>query len=207
MSISSGLAARCSPIIPTGFSTIRISSTVLSRFSTPEKRIYLMAHFNHPRELTDVSIQAAEALRKAGVIVVNQTPILNGINNEPETLTTLFRQVVLCRHLAILCLPVPADHRQPVLPGPGRAVLRDPPEILAGLFRACEKGTVCHVPCNRQDRDGGKDRRTRLHAVSPVSRSDKHREVHGLPGNPVARWFDDYRHIQTDFEPKKLWLF
>jgi hypothetical protein len=25
--------------------------------------------------------------------------------------------------------------------------------------------------------------------------------------NPVARWFDDYRHIQTDFESKKSWLF
>ncbi|MFY9801302.1 MAG: hypothetical protein WAK10_08650, partial [Methanoregula sp.] len=25
--------------------------------------------------------------------------------------------------------------------------------------------------------------------------------------NPVARWFDDYRHILTEFEPKKLWLF
>jgi hypothetical protein len=25
--------------------------------------------------------------------------------------------------------------------------------------------------------------------------------------NPVARWFDDYLHIQTDFESKKSWLF
>ena len=37
---------------------------VLSRNRTAEKRIYLMAHFNHPRELTDVSIRAADALRK-----------------------------------------------------------------------------------------------------------------------------------------------
>lgn len=40
-----------------------------------------MAHFNHSRELTDVSREAAEALRKAGVIIINQTPILNGINS------------------------------------------------------------------------------------------------------------------------------
>jgi hypothetical protein len=25
--------------------------------------------------------------------------------------------------------------------------------------------------------------------------------------NPVARWFDDYNHALTDFEPKKMWLF
>jgi KamA family protein len=67
--------------------------SVLSRYSTPEKRIYLMAHFNHPRELSDVSVKAAEALNNAGVIVVNQTPILNGVNSDADTLTTLFRNV------------------------------------------------------------------------------------------------------------------
>jgi len=25
--------------------------------------------------------------------------------------------------------------------------------------------------------------------------------------NPLAQWFDDYRHILTDFEQKKTWLF
>jgi hypothetical protein len=25
--------------------------------------------------------------------------------------------------------------------------------------------------------------------------------------NPVARWFDDYRHILSEFESKKIWLF
>jgi hypothetical protein len=25
--------------------------------------------------------------------------------------------------------------------------------------------------------------------------------------NPVARWFDDYQHLLTELEPKKVWLF
>jgi lysine 2,3-aminomutase len=24
--------------------------------------------------------------------------------------------------------------------------------------------------------------------------------------NPLARWFDDYRHTVTDFEPKMTWM-
>ncbi len=66
---------------------------VLSRYSTPEKRIYVMAHYNHPNEMTDVSMQAIGQLQRSGVIVVNQTPVLNEVNNDAEVLTRLFRKL------------------------------------------------------------------------------------------------------------------
>ncbi len=91
--------------------------SVLSRYSTPEKRIYLMAHFNHPRELTDLSIQAAHELQKAGVMVVSQTPILNGINSEPETFHRALQETFICRDLTLLRLPVPPLSGQSLLPG------------------------------------------------------------------------------------------
>ncbi len=62
---------------------------VLSRFSRPEARIYVMAHFNHPRELTPHAHQAIAALQESGVITVNQTPILRGINDQAEVLAEL----------------------------------------------------------------------------------------------------------------------
>jgi lysine 2,3-aminomutase len=58
-------------------------------YSTPEKRIYVMAHVNHPREITEEARKAFQALHDAGVIVVNQTPILKGINDDPEVLAQL----------------------------------------------------------------------------------------------------------------------
>jgi len=57
---------------------------LLRENSTAEKRIYVMAHINHPREITDEARRAFEALHQAGVIVVNQTPVLRGINDDPE---------------------------------------------------------------------------------------------------------------------------
>lgn len=66
---------------------------VLSRYSTMEKRIYLMAHYNHPNEITDVSLRAVEHLHKAGLVIVNQTPLLEGVNSMPGTLTSLFRKL------------------------------------------------------------------------------------------------------------------
>lgn len=57
--------------------------------STAEKRIYVMAHVNHPREITAEARACFQALHDAGVIVVNQTPILKGINNDPAVLGEL----------------------------------------------------------------------------------------------------------------------
>jgi lysine 2,3-aminomutase len=64
---------------------------MLSRYSTPRKRIYLMAHFDHPRELTDLAIQALDRLIRAGVIVTNQCPIIRGVNDDASVLSELFR--------------------------------------------------------------------------------------------------------------------
>ncbi len=62
---------------------------VIRKHSTPEKRIYIMAHINHPREITKEAYKAFQALHDAGAIVVNQTPVLKGINDDPEVLAEL----------------------------------------------------------------------------------------------------------------------
>jgi len=61
------------------------------RFSTSKKRIYLMAHFDHPRELTDAAIEGIDCFIQSGVICVNQCPIIRGVNDDSETIATLFR--------------------------------------------------------------------------------------------------------------------
>lgn len=62
---------------------------VIRKHSTPEKRIYIMAHINHPREITEHTYKAFQALHDAGAIVVNQTPVLKGINDDADVLAEL----------------------------------------------------------------------------------------------------------------------
>ncbi|TXK68123.1 KamA family radical SAM protein [Paenibacillus sp. N3.4] len=57
--------------------------------STDEKRIYIMAHVNHPREITEEARRCFKALYDAGAIVVNQSPVLKGINDDPLVLGEL----------------------------------------------------------------------------------------------------------------------
>jgi lysine 2,3-aminomutase len=61
--------------------------------STEEKRIYIMAHVNHPREITKEARKCFKALHDAGAIVVNQTPVLKGINDDPAVLGELLDQL------------------------------------------------------------------------------------------------------------------
>jgi L-lysine 2,3-aminomutase len=66
---------------------------VLSRHSTPRKRIYMVAHFDHPQELTDEAVEALDVLIRAGVICTNQCPLIKGVNDDPATLAELFSEL------------------------------------------------------------------------------------------------------------------
>ncbi len=66
---------------------------VLEKHSHLNARIYIVTHFNHPREISEVAIEAIEMLLKRGVILINQTPLLIGINDDASTLAALFTKL------------------------------------------------------------------------------------------------------------------
>ncbi|MBM4180217.1 MAG: KamA family radical SAM protein [Betaproteobacteria bacterium] len=66
---------------------------MLALHSTADKRIYLMAHFDHPRELTDTALRALDRLTRSGVILTNQCPIIRGVNDDAAVLSELFRRL------------------------------------------------------------------------------------------------------------------
>lgn len=62
---------------------------VLAKHTREDARLHVMAHFNHPRELTPEALKCIAALQGAGVITVNQTPLLRGVNDDPTVLGEL----------------------------------------------------------------------------------------------------------------------
>lgn len=64
---------------------------MFSTYSTPTKRIYLMAHFDHPRELTEPAIEGLDRFIRCGVICVNQCPLIKGINDDPQVLADMYK--------------------------------------------------------------------------------------------------------------------
>lgn len=61
------------------------------------KPIFLMTHFNHPRELTAESAQAVEMFVDHGIPVMNQMVLLNGVNNHPAIVQALSRRLLFLR--------------------------------------------------------------------------------------------------------------
>jgi lysine 2,3-aminomutase len=66
---------------------------IIKKYSTDRKRIYVMTHFVHPRELTDLAVKSIELMLQAGAIVANQMPLIKGVNDNPEVLAKLLAKL------------------------------------------------------------------------------------------------------------------
>jgi len=60
------------------------------KMSTPRRRIYLMAHFDHPRELTDSAIEGLACAMRSGLVCANQCPLIKGVNDDPAVLARMY---------------------------------------------------------------------------------------------------------------------
>jgi len=67
---------------------------MMKKYSESERRVYVVTQFNHPREVTTQSIKAVDNLIESGVVVNNQTVLLKGVNDNPETLANLQNRLV-----------------------------------------------------------------------------------------------------------------
>lgn len=75
---------------------MRITDELLTALR-PHHPLWVMTHFNHPRELDVEATRALHRLADAGFPVMNQTVLLRGVNDRAETLTELFRALVRSR--------------------------------------------------------------------------------------------------------------
>ncbi|HEX2676864.1 MAG TPA: KamA family radical SAM protein [Polyangiales bacterium] len=82
------LASRVPVVLPS-----RINDELLSALK-PHHPLWVMTHFNHPKELSEASRAALRRLADAGFPVMNQCVLLRGINDDADTLKELFRGLV-----------------------------------------------------------------------------------------------------------------
>lgn len=72
-----------------------INQKVISALKTIKKQpLYLMVHFEHPKEITPATIQAIKKLRSVSTMILSQSVFLKGVNDSAETLYRLFSRLV-----------------------------------------------------------------------------------------------------------------
>lgn len=69
----------------------------LARLLREAAPVFVMTHFNHPRELTAEAARALGLLVDHGVPVFNQMVLLNGVNNHPAIVQALSRRLLYLR--------------------------------------------------------------------------------------------------------------
>jgi lysine 2,3-aminomutase len=82
---------------------------LFKKYSQMDKRLYVVTQFNHPREITPQSVSAVSNLINAGILFSNQTVLLRGVNDNPETLATLMNRLVsigVTPYYVFQCRPV-----------------------------------------------------------------------------------------------------
>jgi len=165
----------------------------IEKYSTNDKKIYIMAHFNHPVELTDIAIEGLNLLMKAGAIIVNQTPIIKGVNDNVEVMTELFSKLSF--------IGVPPYYLFLCRPTLGNKTYSVPIEKAFEIFDTAR--TRCSGLAKRarlvMSHETGKIEVvavTENHAFFKYMRA-AHPENDGrfmaMESNPRAYWFDDYQ--------------
>ncbi|KPJ61696.1 MAG: lysine 2,3-aminomutase [Latescibacteria bacterium DG_63] len=62
---------------------------LLREYSSNKKRLFVISHFNHPREITPQSTEAIHRLIDSHIAVINQTVLLKGVNDDPAVMAAL----------------------------------------------------------------------------------------------------------------------
>jgi lysine 2,3-aminomutase len=111
---------------------------MLSKYSLPDRKIYVMAHFNHPRELTEPALKGLQLLQKAGAITLNQTPLIRGVNDNAEIVAELFGRLSyngVVPYYLFLCRPTLGNEPYIVPVEKGLEIFEEARRRLAGLAK------------------------------------------------------------------------
>lgn len=168
-------------------------SDLIRKYSKGDRQVYIMAHFDHPRELTDVAMEGLRALSDAGAEVINQNPIIRGVNDSSDTLRELWDKLSF--------IGVPPYYVFQCRPTLGNAPFVTPIERNLAMIeaaRANSSGLAKRVRFVMSHHSG---------KIEPVAMTEKliifryHNaakpenagRVMIFGRNPEAQWLDDYR--------------
>lgn len=172
---------------------------MISKYSTDQKRIYLMTHFIHPRELTDLSIKAVGLLQTAGAILANQCPLIRGVNDRPEILAELLAKlsfIGVVPYYIFQCRPALGNKTYTVPIEEGYQIIEQAKALVSGLAKRV-RFVMSHA--------SGK-----IEIVGKIEKQiyfKYHRAADDTDSglfmafkcNPNANWLDDYDEIIRDY--------
>jgi lysine 2,3-aminomutase len=75
----------------------RVDEALIAALKASGKTAYVALHANHPRELTPEARAACARLVDSGIVMISQSVLLRGVNDDADTLAALMRSFVETR--------------------------------------------------------------------------------------------------------------
>mgnify|MGYP003299543064 FL=1 len=169
------------------------------KYSTNEKKIYVMAHFNHPRELTDKAVEGLNALMHAGVSLVNQTPLVKGVNDDPDVLADLFSKLSFIGvppYYVFLCRPTLGNETYSVPIEKGYEIFEKARIRCSGLAKRAR--LVMSHESGKIEVIGMTEDQIFFKYARSANPEDNARFL-AFYRDPNAAWFDDYKEASEEF--------
>jgi KamA family protein len=172
---------------------------MIENYCTERKRIYVMTHFAHPRELTDSAVRSVELLQKAGAMIANQTPIIRGVNDEPEVLAELLGKLSF-----IGAVPYYIFQCRPALGNKAYAVPIEQGYEIVEQAKACVSGLAKRARYVMSHSSGkieivGKTKDFVYLKYHRAANDEDSGRFLAFKCNPNAYWLDDYDEIIRDY--------
>lgn len=157
-----------------------------------KKQIFFVVHFNHPKEITELVVRAIKLLFKTGAQIVNQTPMIRGVNDDPEVLNLLFRRLSF---LGII--PYYVFQMRPTVGNKPYAVPVEEAYRIFDRARSVCSGLAKTARFVMSHATGkvevvGLDEKNIYVRYHSAANSEYYSKLHIYPRNPKAFWFDDY---------------
>ena len=171
---------------------------MVEKYSTENKRIYVITHFVHTRELTDVAVSGVALLQKAGAILANQTPLIRGLNDKPEVLAELLAKLSFIGvppYYIFQCRPALGNRAYTVPVEAGYEIVEQAKARVSGLAKRA-RYVMSHSTGKVEII--GKTKELVYFRYHRAARDADSGRLLACKSNPDAYWLDDYEQIVQD---------
>jgi len=172
---------------------------MIKKYSTKQKKIYVMTHFVHPRELTEVAVKSVNLLQKAGALLANQTPLIRGLNDDPRVMAELLAQLSFIGsvpYYIFQCRPATGNKAYTVPIEEGYEILEQSKSLVSGLAKRA-RYVMSHAT-GKIEILGKTKEFVYLKYHRAADDKDSGRFLI-FRSNPNAYWFDDYDEVIRDY--------
>jgi len=172
---------------------------MLEKYSTNRKKIYVMTHYVHPRELTDLSVDAVHILKKAGAVIANQMPLIRGVNDNPQVLADLLAKLSFIGavpYYIFQCRPALGNKAYTVPIEEGYQIIERAKSLVSGLAKRAR--FVMSHSSGKIEIVGLSEERVYFKYLRAADDQDSGRYL-VFKRNPKACWFDDYDEVIREY--------